>query len=138
MRELLSDTDHSCSSHSTTNRDSYSYLFLLDSYHYRRPNMYKKRALVPFISSINKLLSVSARGKCGKIVLYQTLDAFTGGTTAMRILYRSLLALGYRQFAIDEGGNVSCVPSVLLCNNSVLLLPPQSDSYRACTSPSGE
>eukprot|EP01036_Dinobryon_divergens_P025569 gene25567-34130_t len=80
---------------------------------------------------------------CSTIVIYQTLNAFTGGTIAMRLLYETLLTAGYVDAVIhlnsssssssSSSYSSSCVPSVILCNDSSIASSEQM--FLACTQP---
>lgn len=77
---------------------------------------------------------------CSTIVIYQTLNAFTGGTIAMRLLYETLLTAGYVDAVIhlnssSSSYSSSCVPSVILCNDSSIASSEQM--FLACTQPKG-
>jgi hypothetical protein len=41
-------------------------------------------------------------GDSSRIIIYQTRNAFTGGTTAMRVLFNSLSTLGYQAFLCND------------------------------------
>lgn len=95
-----------------------------------------------YIGHINRRSPlVKNSSMCSTIVIYQTLNAFTGGTIAMRLLYETLLNAGYVDAVIrlnsssSSSSSYSCVPSVVLCNDSSIASSEQM--FLACTQPKG-
>ena len=73
---------------------------------------------------------------CSTIVIYQTLHAFTGGTTAMRLLYEALLQIGYVDAMDLNSSSSKCAPNVILCNDSSIASSERL--FLACTEPKGD
>ena len=73
---------------------------------------------------------------CSTIVIYQTLHTFTGGTTAMRLLYEALLQIGYVDAMDLNSSSSKCAPNVILCNDSSIASSERM--FLACTEPKGE
>jgi hypothetical protein len=94
-----------------------------------------------YIGHMNRRSQIDFKNSsmCSIIVIYQTLNAFTGGTIAMRLLYEALLTAGYVDAIIMvdlNSSSSSCIPSVVLCNDSSIASSERM--FLACTQPKGK
>lgn len=140
VRHLLLMGDNSTRNSSHKGRA----LFIADSaYNQKQQNHnhiipHRKQDLfTSFIGHLNRFAIITNNSSdviCGTVIIYQTRNAFTGGTKAMLTLYLSLLAAGYRRYQPNDSS--LCWPSVLLCNDSTVSSKTHP-LFDACTNPKG-
>lgn len=114
-KALLDDEHHGCRDQVAVNRHL---LASLSTISFQQRDDYYSSWLSSFFSS--NAVDRSRQQRSPRILIYQTIGAFTGGTAAMHTLYETLHSrLGY--------------PHVVLCNDSNRGIPACSDPLGGCT-----